>query len=264
MMQAFRDSIDIHWLTALRELERGAGSKDLVMKTAKTLERTSVPLKYGEAIQILLNAGPDAAAEIDKDWKELRKKAKAVNFGYVYGMWWKKFIVYARDKFDMQLTEEEAQASRKSFFDLYQLEDWHNTQRRFARREGYVRSYFGRMRRLPQAQLPDDTPERGEALRQAINSPIQSCASDLNLVTLLQMSREFPREIFMPIITVHDSILAEVRIDAVDKVIKRIEEIMRGPELLKEFNVKFTVPICGDTKIGPWGSGVGLVKWRSS
>ena len=165
----------------------------------------------------------------------------------------------------MKIDEKQAQASRKAFFDLYgSLEDWHNAQRRFAHHHGYVRSYFGRKRRLPQAMSSQDSPERGEAQRQAINSPIQSCASDLNLAVLLQVAREFPRETFMPIITVHDSILAEVHIDAVEKVVKRIEEIMQGPALLKEFNVKFVVPMCGDTKLGPWGSGVSYKKWSMS
>lgn len=262
MMKAFREEIDIHWLTALRELERGAGQAELIVSTAKTLKQSRGPIKYGEAVEILLEAGPDACIEIDKRWKELRKKAKAVNFGYSYGMWWKKFIMYCRDNYDMKISEQEAQASRKAFFDLYQLEEWHNNQRHFARRHGYVRSLFGRKRRLPIAMSYEDTPERGEALRQAINSPIQSCASDLNLITLLQMSSEFPRDVFMPIITVHDAILAEVHQDYVEEVVQRIEEIMRGPGLLKEFEIDFTVPICGDTKIGPWGSGVSFKKWK--
>ena len=262
MMAAFREGRDIHWLTALRELERGAGEAELVVSTAKILMQRRDKMKYGEAIEILLKAGPDAAQEVDKRWKELRKKAKAVNFGYSYGMWWKKFIQYARDSFDMKITEAEAQASRKSFFDLYQLEKWHSTQKRFAQQNGYVRSLFGRKRRLPGAMSHEDTPERGEALRQSVNSPIQSCASDLNLVTLLQMAEEFPRDVFFPIITVHDAILAEVRVDQVDKVVRRIEEIMKGPDILSEFGIDFTVPICGDTKLGPWGSSVSLEKWR--
>jgi DNA polymerase-1 len=262
MMKAFREGVDIHWLTAMRELERGAGQAELVIETAKTLSQRRGPMKYGEAIEILLEAGPDAAQEVDKVWKELRKKAKAVNFGYSYGMWWKKFIIYARDNYDMKISPEEAQESRKSFFDLYRLEDWHSDQRRYARRHGFVRSLFGRKRRLPQALSYEDTPERAEALRQAINSPIQSCASDLNLAVLLQMSSEFSRLVFQPTVTVHDSILIEVRIDAVDRVVRRIEEIMTGPDILKDFGIEFTVPICGDTKLGPWGSGVSYEKWK--
>lgn len=261
MMKSFRDNIDIHWMTALRELERGAGEMELVIATAKTLTQAKT-MKYGEAIEVLLNAGPDACAEIDPRWKDLRKKAKAVNFGYVYGMWWKKFIMYARDSFDMIISEEEAQESRNSFFELYGIEDWHKSQKTFARRHGFVRSFFGRKRRLPAAMSHEDTPERAEAQRQSVNSPIQSTGSDLNICVLLQMADEFPREVFQPVVTVHDAILAEVRIDSVEKVVRRIEEIMKGPKLLKEFNINFAVPICGDTKVGPWGSGVSLSKWK--
>src|SRR3546814_6337004 len=73
--------------------------------------------------------------------KETRKKAKAINFGYLYGMWWKKFKIYARDNYGVNVTDDEAQASREAFFELYPgFPKWHERQRRFAQVNGYVRS----------------------------------------------------------------------------------------------------------------------------
>lgn len=265
MVDAFNTGKDIHWKTALSELERYAGMADVVKETARVAKQLKKPPSYAEAMEILMEIGPDAAADIDPVWKELRKKAKAINFGFVYGMWWKKFRIYARDNYDLHITDEEAQDSRTAFFDTYPLEDWHRKQQRFSRENGFVRTLSGRKRRLPDATGRHDTPQRAEAWRQAINSPIQGFASDLNLMVLLQMAQEFPdRKIFQPIITVHDAILAEVHVNHVKRVVDRFEEIMRGPDLLKEFNIRLSVPLAGDTKVGPWGAGVSLSRWEQS
>lgn len=263
MTEAYKTGLDIHWMTAIREIERGAGKRELVLSTASTLMQKRIT-NYGEGIEIVLAAGPDAAAEIDEEWKDLRKKAKATNFGYVYGMWWKKFKIYARDNYDIELTDEQARESRRFFFDqYYRLESWHKEQKRFARLHGNVRSLIGRKRRLPDATSYYDSPFKDEALRQAVNSPVQSLASDLNLMVLLQMVDEFP-DTFRPIATVHDAILAEIRIDQVEKIVKRIEQVMEKPDLLEVFGVKLNIPICGEVKLGPWGSGVSLKKYQQA
>ena len=66
------------------------------------------------------------------------------------------------------------------------------------------------------------------------------------------------------IITVHDSILIEVRDDYVHRVAERLEEIMQAPQLFTTFDIRLVVPIGGEVKIGPWGSGVSLSKWRTN
>jgi hypothetical protein len=94
------------------------------------------------------------------------------------------------------------------------------------------------------------------------NSPIQCFAAKINLMVLLQMVDEFPWSVFRPIATVHDSILAEVRRDAVPAVSTRIVEIMRAPALFKTFEIELSVPLDGECKIGPWGNGISLEKWQ--
>jgi len=277
MLYAFTHDIDVHWLTAIREIARGGGYKDEVLDTAsryikqkggqvKYLEKNKVDhtkgIHYGDAIEILLEMGPDIACEIWPGWKELRKKAKAVNFGYLYGMWWRKFIAYARDNYGVTVTEDQAQDSRNTFFDNYpDLPAWHGQQRSTVRAQGYVRSLSGRKRRLPQAMSRDDTPERREAERQAINSPVQSFANELNLMAALQLHREFPRRVMHIVGTVHDAILFEVRDDWVERVTRRVLQVMSHPDLLDVFEISLEVPVEAEASIGPWGSGKGLDKW---
>lgn len=268
MIEAFRNNVDVHWLTALREIARGGGLKDLVLATANALSK-GTKLSYAQAIDVLLKMGPGAAEGINREWKEYRKKAKAVNFGYLYGMWWKKFKLYARDNYGVTVTDEQAQASREAFFDLYSdLPDWHNRQRRYARKHGYVRSLSGRKRRLPDARLVGDDPftraKRQEAERQAINSPVQSFANEINLMAALQLRKEFGRRVVRIVGTVHDAILCIVRNDYVERVYKRLLEIMSRPELFDDFEVELKVPIEAEAKIGPWSIGVSLDKWMES
>src|SRR5262245_17219166 len=260
MVSAFINEVDIHWQTAINELERYVGEKELVIKTAKI--ETGKTLRYSEAIDVLRKMGPGRAEEINPAWKETRKKAKAVNFGYVYGMWWKKFRMYARDKFDMHLTDEEAQDSRIAFFQLYPLENWHKKQSRFARENGYVETLTGRKRRLPHAQDKHDTYERAEAWRQAINAPVQGFAAEMLLMTLLELAASTSSKNVRPVITVHDSVLFYVKNGHVEEAVHLVEKIMKGPALFKAFDIKMEIPICGETKIGPWGSGISLNKWR--
>lgn len=261
MLEAFRLGIDVHWLTAIREIERGAGYKELVLDTARTWKQDKA-LSYSESIEVLLGMGPDAATEIHVEWKELRKKAKAINFGYLYGMWWKKFKLYARDNYDVIVTDEQAEASRTAFFDLYSdYPKWHKRQKRFANKHGYVRSLSGRRRRLPAATSREDTPERGAAERQAINSPVQSFANDINLMALIQLRKEFGRDVVRACGTVHDAILARVRNDMVPQVMTRLLEIMQRPELFDDFEIDLEVPVLAEGKVGPWGAGISLEKW---
>lgn len=262
MLNAFAKGVDVHWLTVLREIERGGGEKDIVLDTARTWKQDKT-ISYADAFDVLLEMGPDNACEIHEEWKELRKKAKAINFGYLYGMWWKKFKIYARDNYGVNITDEQAEASRKFFFDTYSdYPKWHDRQRRYARLNGYVRSLSGRKRRLPAAMSPQDTPERREAERQAINSPVQSFANELNLMAGLQLRQEFSRNVARIVGTVHDALLVWVKNEHVEKVTKRLLEIMSHPKLMDTFEISVGVPILAEAKIGPWGEGVSLNKWR--
>lgn len=222
-------------------------------------------IQFGDAVSVLSCAGPSLAQELRKEWKELRKKAKATNFGFLYGMWWKKFKTYARDNYGVSITDEEAEKERGVFFDNYpDLEPWHKRQRKYVRRYGYVKSLSGRKRRLPEARSADDTPERRAAERQAINSPVQSFANEVNLMAAIQLRKEYGRDVVKICGTVHDSVLFRVRNDMVEEVYYRMLEIMRWPELMDEFDIEMSVPIEADGEIGPWGKGKPFEKWKEA
>jgi DNA polymerase I-like protein with 3'-5' exonuclease and polymerase domains len=246
----------------------------LVLTPQEQKSKRLEEIQFADALSVVSFIGPSIASQLQKDagqndqntsWGEIRKRAKAVGFGYLYGMWWKKFKRYARDNYGIIVTDQEAQESRKSFFELYSgFVQWHERQRRFARNNGYVRSLAGRKRRLPKAQLRDDTPERREAERQAINSPVQSFASDLNIMSALQLHKEYTRDKVRIVGSVHDSLLIYVRKPYVVEVANRIQEIMRWPKLLDVFQIEFTVPLESEVKIGPWSKGISLEKWRKA
>lgn len=264
MLWAFNNNVDVHWLTAINEIERGAALKDLVLDTARTWKQDKT-LTYAQSIECLLEMGPDVAAEINKEWKEYRKKAKAINFGYLYGMWWKKFKIYARDNYGVEVTDEQAQASREAFFDSYRdYIAWHSRQKHFARRNGYVKSPSGRKRRLPNALLSEDTPQRREAERQAINSPVQSFANDINLMSAIQLREEYGLDKVRIVGTVHDAILAMVKDEYLPEVMRRLLTIMTRPKLFDDFDIQLKVPVLADGKVGPWGAGISLEKWEKA
>lgn len=193
--------------------------------------------------------------------EEQRKKTKAVNFGFVYGMWWKNFIIYARDKFNQKFSDKEAQNAREGFFRLYAaLPYWHKKQEKLARMYGYVTNKIGRKRRLPDAQINTHGQYNykvSEALRQAINSPVQSLASDINLLSAIEIDNTVDNRHCQMIGSIHDANLFLVRKDKLDIVAPQIRKIMENPTALREvFKCKLTVPLVCDMKVGPWSQGV--------
>lgn len=209
--------------------------------------------------------------------KEQRKQAKAVNFGFLYGMGWKKFQEYARDSYGVHLTEKEAQDYRIKFFQAYNsLPKWHNKQRRIVKSLGQVRNPIGRLRRLPDI-YSSDPGKRSEAERQAINSPVQGFGSDLTLLGMAEVMHNsqvyhkhlrLDRSKFDCVGTVHDAVLFEVDNDYLETFAWNVKHILENPKALEEvFNFVAPVPMVVDVSIGEtWGSGSELDftgdKWK--
>ena len=198
--------------------------------------------------------------------KEQRKKAKSVNFGFVYGMGWKKFKDYARDTYGVSLTEKEAEQWRKKFFEAYPaLPKWHSKQRRIVQSLGQVRSPIGRLRRLPDIYSTDKS-KKAEAERQSINSPVQGFGSDLTILGMSEImgtsyysnpENALDRSKFFVIGTVHDATLFEVRNDYLMEFCPKAKAILENPEALSRvFHFETDVPIVADVAVGKsWGAG---------
>jgi uracil-DNA glycosylase family 4 len=188
--------------------------------------------------------------------KEERKKAKAVNFGFLYGMGWRKFTMTAWETYGVRVTEEEAVAFRKAFFDQFPgLVPWHAKQRRLAHTFGRVETPMGRVRHLPDIYSPD----RGvasEAERQAINSPVQGFASDMCALSMVLLAKKFRSQGVRayPIGTVHDAVNWEIHGDDLEIALPQIRYTMENLPLEELFGVVMDVPIVADCKVGQrWG-----------
>lgn len=202
-------------------------------------------------------AGDVLGIPLDQVSSEDRKKAKAVNFGFVYGMGWRKFIETAFLKYGAVFTEQQAQDVRQAFFEHFNyLPRWHQRQRMLVNKYGRVQSPIGRVRHLPDIYSPEQG-VRAEAERQAINSPIQAFGSDMAVVSMVEINRQFRKQNIRGhcLGLVHDAINYEIKDEDVPRALPIIKNTMEDASLIyKKFETHIDVPIIADVKLGQhWG-----------
>lgn len=154
--------------------------------------------------------------------KPERYMAKAVSFGIIYGRSAKALaggaeMDFAEREMGMtRWTEDVAQVFIDQFLDSYpQLQEWMLEQHRMSTDEGYVVSPFGRRRRFP--LRPSRLGDINAVHRQAVNTPVQSAASDICLTAMTRLSAELAdSEKATVLFPVHDSICLESDLDYVD------------------------------------------------
>jgi len=212
---------------------------------------------YAQGVDIhLATAARTTGKPLSQVTKDERKKAKPVNFGFLYGMSWGKFLETAWTNYGVRFTPEEAQATRVAFFEAYpDLPKWYAKQKRLARGYGRVETPMGRVRHLPDIYSPDKG-VRAEAERQAINSPVQGFASDMLIFGMVLIEQKF-KELNIDgriIGTVHDA----CNFDIADKDMRRalpvIKDTLENLPLYEKFGVHLDVPIIADLKAGThWG-----------
>ena len=196
-----------------------------------------------------------AGCSLDNLAKEDRNKAKAVNFGFLFGMQAKGFIDYAFDSYGTIFSSQEAVRYRELFFAKYnRLLPWHDEMAIECKMQGGVSNRWGQFRALPDI-YSQDWSERAGAERRAINTPVQSTASGLLLLAAVEVDHMLRREIDLRIVgTIHDSILMDMPEDCVEDAKKEVMRIMAHPHAMEVFGVEFKVPILADVGIGPWGA----------
>jgi uracil-DNA glycosylase family 4 len=185
-----------------------------------------------------------------------RTMAKSVNFGFLFGMGWFKYIETAWGNYGIRVTEREAKAFRKLFFGEFPyLTIWHNQQRRLVREYKRVESPLGRVRHLPDIDSPEDS-VRAEAERQAINSPVQSFASDMTLMAVASIHKQFKELGLRSRVngTVHDSTISEIWKPELEVALPIIKTTMENLPLREKFGINLNVPIKADLSLGyRWG-----------
>ena len=147
--------------------------------------------------------------------KDQRQKAKATNFGLIYGQGWQGLQAQAKSDYGVILTNDEAKEWRKGFFDLYGgLAIWHDEVESYVKGNGYVESPFGRLRRLEEDVKSSYQDVVEHAVRQAINSPIQGSASDIIMMLMGRLyrirNRLSNKKEARLVATVHDEFMLEL------------------------------------------------------
>lgn len=256
MLKCFKEGPDIHWNTVMEVIGSGGGGDYYkpAIDTAKALTHRK-HIDLSKALAILLAAGHEACIKIWKGWKEARKKGKAINFGFVFGMYENKFIETTKINYGFEPTWDEAHLFRGTYFRVYSgVEPWHNRQKALCRLDGQVRNFAGRIRRLPGIHS-SDRDAKGEAERQSINAPVQGFIGDWKAAALVEIHETMPRDRIRLVGEHHDALLGIVRKDSLH-LLGEVRRIMKDPSIIRnDLGVKLTVPMESEIEVGNWGAG---------
>ncbi|MCC6864346.1 MAG: DNA polymerase I [Rhodobacteraceae bacterium] len=200
LQQAFRDGLDIHTLTAS--------------------EMFNVPL--------------------DQMTPDIRRQAKAINFGVIYGI---SGFGLARN---LRIPRAEAQGFIDRYFERFPgIRDYMTENVNEAQKKGYVETVFGRKINTPEINAKG--PTAGFAKRAAINAPIQGTAADVIRRAMIRMPAAIADLPAKMLLQVHDELLFEVDEDAADVLAARAKEVMEGAA---HPAVSFKVPLVVEAGMG--------------
>ena len=162
-----------------------------------------------------------------------RQAAKAVTFGIMYGAGPSKISQQVTKDSGKYFSVSEAKEVIEDYFgSFHRLKKWIETNQKFIVQNGFVYSFFGRKRRLPNV-LSEDAGIRSHSVRSGLNFLVQSAASDINLLGAIDTHRTIKAygmksRIFA---LVHDSILAEVpenEVEEYSEILKNAIQLDRG------------------------------------
>ncbi len=174
--------------------------------------------------------------------KSMRRKAKALNFGIIYGMSVFGFSQAA------QVDRETARKFIDEYMDKFPgVAKYIRETKVFAKREGYMETEMGRRRYIREINSPNFQIAQA-AERMAINMPIQGLSADIVKLAMIRVFEKYKndKDIKM-ILQIHDEIILEVRENRIGEVKKEIKKIMEDVYPLD-------VPLIVDIKVGDnWG-----------
>ena len=170
---------------------------------------------------------------------ELRRNAKAVNFGVVYGI-----SAFGLSE-DLSISRKEALDYINNYFKIYGgVKKFLDKQVADAKEKGYVKTMFGRIRPIPEIKSSNFM-TRSFGDRVAMNSPIQGSAADIMKISMLKVDEALEKSGFDAriVLQIHDELLVEVKEDEAVKVSELVEKAMKEAVSLK-------VPLEVDAHIG--------------
>ncbi|MBP3924294.1 DNA polymerase I [bacterium] len=177
---------------------------------------------------------------VDKVTKEMRYKAKAVNFGIIYGQ-----SKYGLAK-ALGITKDVAEDFINKYFKTYPMvKAYMEAIVMETEKNGYVQTLFGRKRDLTKELNSSNAMVREFAKRAAINHPMQGTAADLMKIAMISFEKNLKDNGLKSkmIMQVHDELVVEVKKDELELVKKLVTEAM-------ELNRPFEVPLVVDVNIG--------------
>ncbi len=171
--------------------------------------------------------------------RDMRRKAKTVNFGIIYGI--SAFGLSER----LRIPRREAADIIKNYFEKYPgIKEYMNKSIAFAREHGYVETIMGRRRYLPDINSANAM-VRSYAERNAINAPIQGSSADMIKIAMINIFKEFEKNNFQSkmILQVHDELVFDVKKEETKQVREIVENKMKNA-------IKLSVPVIVDINTG--------------
>ena len=170
----------------------------------------------------------------------IRRQAKAINFGVIYGI---SGFGLARN---LRIPRKEAQSFIDTYFERFPgIRTYMDETVNFAKENGYVETLFGR--KVHTSEINAKGPQAGFAKRAAINAPIQGTAADIIRRAMVRMPDAIAYLPVKMLLQVHDELIFEVSKDALNETTEVVRKIM---EKASEPVVKLDVPLVVDAGFG--------------
>ena len=158
---------------------------------------------------------------LDQMTSDIRRQAKAINFGVIYGI---SGFGLARN---LRIPRAEAQGFIDRYFERFPgIRDYMTATKEFAKSHRYVQTLFGRKIHTPDIEAKG--PAAGFAQRAAINAPIQGTAADIIRRAMIRMDQAIADLPATMLLQVHDELVFEVDEGAVDALIARARDVMES------------------------------------
>ncbi|MFT7254352.1 MAG: DNA polymerase-1 [Paracoccaceae bacterium] len=201
----------------------------------------ALKLAFKQGVDIhALTASQMFNVPLDEMTPDVRRQAKAINFGVIYGI---SGFGLARN---LRIPRAEAQSFIDTYFERFPgIKDYMNDTKAFAKKHGYVQTLFGRKIHTP--EINASGPRAGFAQRAAINAPIQGTAADVIRRAMIRMDDAIADLPAKMLLQVHDELLFEVAEDSVDALIERARDVM---ENAANPAVHISVPLTVDAGTG--------------